>query len=124
MDCLKEDRLLLLELQTLMKEVTERCDCVMNDDYAPRRTFAFAQVVGTRDLMKYLAENKEWEDFGQILEATLDGEESRYFEAMESGDRQLRTIVLANQRLLKRLIRRLTDPRRRQLLLSQLDSNR
>jgi len=122
MDIVQEDKLLLLELRTLTDEAMKRCESVKNDDYRPRRVFALAQVAGARDLMKYLADNEEWENFGEMLEATLEGEESRYLEAWGADDRELMNIILANRRQLKRLIRRLTDPRRRQLLASQLDS--
>jgi hypothetical protein len=123
MDFISEEKLLLLELQTLMNETMKRCDSVFGDDeddHHPRRTFALAQVVGARDLMKYLAENEEWVDFGGVLETMLENEESRYLDAWSADDRQLMTITLANRRLLKRLMRRLTDPRRRQSLLSQV----
>ena len=125
MDLISEEKLLLLELQTLMNETMMRCDSVIDDDDHPqRRTFALAQVAVTRSLSIYLVENDEWEDFGGVLEATLENEESRYFEACNADDRQLMTITLANRRLLKRLMRRLTDPRRRQLLLSRIESQR
>ena len=122
MDLISEDKLLLLELQTLMNETMKRCDSVYDDGdgHHPRRIFALAQVAGARDLMKYLVENEEWEDFGAVLEAMLENEESRYQDAWSADDRQLMTITLANRRLLKRLVRRLTDPRRRQSLLSQV----
>jgi hypothetical protein len=120
MDLISEEKLLILELKTLLNETMMRCDSVIDDDYRPRSTFALAQAVGARDLMKYLADNEEWEDFGGVLEAMLENEESRYYEAWSADNRQLMTITLANRRLLKRLMRRLTDPRRRQSLLSQI----
>jgi hypothetical protein len=120
MDLISEDKLLILELQTLLNETMMRCDSVIDDDYRPRSIFALAQVAGARDLMKSLVESEVWEDFGGVLEAMLENEESRYYEAWSADDRQLMTITLANRRLLKRLMRRLTDPRRRQSLLSQV----
>lgn len=122
MDVVNEIKLLLLELHTLSEEAMKRCDCVLNDDYQPRRTFALAQVVLAGDLMKYLVDNEKWEDFGDLLEGTLEGQEERYLNAWGANDRQEMLLALAGRRLLKRLIRRLTDPRRRQLLLSQLNA--
>lgn len=122
MDYLREYKLLILELRMLCQETLRRAQSVEDDDYAPRRHFALAQVAGSRDLLQYLLDNDdEWTEYGEFLEATLEGEESRYWEAWRDDDRQIMTIALANCRLLKRLIRRLTDPRRRQLLLSHVD---
>lgn len=120
MDYHYEDKLLVLELQTIFDETVKRYDSVLNDDYQPRRVFALAQVAAVRDLAGYLAENVEDEGFGEVLEATLEGQESRYFQAFKDDDRQVMNIALAHRRILNRLIRRLTDPRRRQSLLPQL----
>lgn len=122
MDLANEVKLLVLELNTLSEEAMKRCDCVLNDSYQPRRTFALAQLALAGDLMKYLVDNEEWEDFGEVLEATLEGQEERYQDALSADNRQEMLFALAGRRLLKRLIRRLTDPRRRQLLLSQLNA--
>jgi hypothetical protein len=121
MDFEKEEKLLLLELKTLCDETMKRSDSLLEDDSPPRRLFAVAQAAACRDLMKYLIENDDWTDFGGDIEATLESEELRYQEAWGADDRQMMTITLVNRRIIKRLIRRLTDPRRRQLLLSELN---
>ncbi|WP_129127633.1 hypothetical protein [Geomonas oryzae] len=122
MDIGREDRLLAMELGTLSKESIMRSQSVEEDDYEPRKLFAFAQVAGARDLMKYLLDNEEWSEFGEFLEAIIETEESRYREASESGDRRTMIVTMAHRRQCSRLVRRLTDPRRRQSLLAQLDS--
>jgi hypothetical protein len=124
MDFEKEDKLLVLELKTLCDETMKRCESLLKDDTPPRRLFAVAQAAACRDLMKYLQENEEWTDFGEDMEATLENEESRYREARAADDRRMMTITLVNRRILKRLITRLTDPQRRQLLLSELDAQK
>ncbi|TGU70737.1 hypothetical protein E4633_17220 [Geomonas terrae] len=122
MDIAREDRLLSMELGTLSKESIRRSQSVEEDDNEPRKLFAFAQVIGARDLLQYLVDSEEWSDFGEFLEAIIETEESRYREAWENDDRQTMIITMAHRRQCSRLVRRLTDPRRRQSLLAQLDS--
>lgn len=122
MDSGREDNLLVLELKTLCEEAVQRSQSVENDnDGNERRSlFAIAQVTGSRDLMQYLIDNEEWSEFGDFLEAVLETQEERYWEAWGSNDRKMMTITMAHRRLLKRLTRRLTDPRRRQSLVPLL----
>jgi hypothetical protein len=119
-DSENEEKLFLLEVKTLTEETIRRSQALLNDDYKPRRHFAIAQVAACRDLMKYLLDEEDWTDAGSVLEATLEGEEERYLKAYDAEDRTEMLIALANRRILKRLIRRLTDPRRRQSLMPTL----
>lgn len=122
MDIGKEDRLLAMELGTLSKESIRRSQSVEKDDNEPRKLFALAQVAGSHGLLKYLMDNEEWSEFGEFLEEIIETEESRYREASENGDRRTMIITMAHRRQCSRLVRRLTDPRRRQSLLAQFDS--
>ncbi|MBU5614708.1 hypothetical protein [Geomonas azotofigens] len=122
MDGVSEYKLLSLELRTLLAEAIKRSQIAEAGDYEPRRLFALTQVLGCRDLLQYLIDNDE-SAFGEVLEATLEDQETQYWEAWKDDNRERMTIALAHRRLLKRLIRRLTDPRRRQMLLPQLNPN-
>lgn len=123
MDIVRENKLLLWELQTLLEEALKRSQRVQSEgDCEPRLVFAMAQVAGCRDLTQFLADNEDWLEFGEFLETTLENEELRYQEALENKDRKIMIVAMAHRRQMKRLARRLTDPRRRRMLLPQLDS--
>jgi hypothetical protein len=92
-----------------------------NEDNKDRRLMAFALLAACRDLMQFLPEGGNWlETFGGYLEATIEGEESRCEDARFAEDRRERIISLANLRILRKLRRRVTDPLRRQSLISEI----
>jgi len=124
MDIDHEEKLLLMEVQTLFAETMKRSEPVLsgeNEDNKDRLLMAFALLAASRDLMKFLPEGENWlETFGEYLEATIEGEQSRCEDARFEEDRRERIISLANLSILRRLRRRVTDPRRRQSLISEI----
>jgi len=124
MDIDHEEKLLLMEVQTLLADTIKRSEPVLfgeNEDNKDRRLMAFALLAACRDLMQFLPEGGNWlETFGGYLEATIESEESRCEDARFAEDRRERVISLANLSILRRLRRRVTDPRRRQTLISEI----
>jgi hypothetical protein len=124
MDIDHEEKLLLMEVQTLAAETVIRWEPFLsdkNEDNKDRRLMAFALLAACRDLMQFLPEDGNWlETFGQYLEATIEAQESRYEDARFAEDRRERLISLANLSILRKLRRRVTDPLRRQSLISEI----
>ena len=124
MDIDHEEKLLLMEVQTLLAETMKRSEPVLsgeNEDNKDRRLMAFALLAACRDLMQFLPEGENWlETFGEYLEATIEAEQSRCEDARFAEDRRERIISLANLSILRKLRRRVTDPLRRQSLISEI----
>ena len=124
MDIDHEEKLLLMEVQTLLADTVKRSEPVLSGEKEgnkERRLLALALLVACRDLMQLLPEGGNWlETFGEYLEATIEAEESRCEDARCAEDRRERIISLANLSILRRLRRRVTDPRRRQSLISEI----
>ena len=123
MDFEREDKLLILELKILADQAMERSLPLLSDVNGDRSLWAAAQVALCRDLMIYLNENEDWSDIGEMLEGALEGERSRYLDAWGEDDRKVMTIAMAHVRILNRLIRRLTNPVRREELMPRIDSS-
>jgi hypothetical protein len=82
----------------------------------PRRTMALAQIVLYRDTIRYLLDNDDWDELMPKLKEVLIYNSGLYQDAREEGDRNAACIALARMRSLVKLIRRLSDPKRHQLL--------
>ena len=124
MDIDHEEKLLLMEVQTLFAESAQRMGIILansSEDDRSLRKMGLARMVASRDLMGFLPEGEDWlDEFGTSLEETIEAEEERYDEAKRNENREVRLVVLANLSILKRLRNRLTDPRRRQALKSEI----
>ena len=124
MDVDHEDKLLLMEIQTLCAETLARTKIVLsdkNEDHKDRRLMALALLATCRDLNDLLPEEGDWsEEFGQNLEAHIEDEETRYQDAKCAEDRRERILALAHLRILRRIKSRLTDPLRRQSLIPEI----
>jgi hypothetical protein len=82
----------------------------------PRTLMARAQVVMVHMMMEYLMELEEWGEFLGATSENLHLQEKQYREARASNDRKMARVYLARVRILTRLLKRLGDFKRHQLI--------
>lgn len=119
MDDIDEEMILSKELQMLMEETVRNHKRVESGQNAARARMALAQVVQMQAMMQYYIESEyDWRDFKEKTVEVLGMQYEWYREGRADDDRDKARIALSRVRLIKTLIRRLSDQDRREAIAS------